>query len=141
MRGRAFAWANLAYRFLLHLARMPLRLIRRGNDADRFLNAVVPEGTVPLTADERAEFPDFMTCVHCGLCALACPALRDAPADAWAEPWTFVVGPSRSIHQPDLLGAPPPCTRCGACALVCPTGVPIPRLAAMAERLARPRAP
>lgn len=137
MRGRAFAWLNLGYRFALHLLRLPGRAVRRDRDLDRFLGAVLPEGYVPLEADERDAFPSFMNCIHCGLCSLACPALAAAPAAAWEEAWTFVGGPSRSIDRASLAAAgPAPCADCDDCAAVCPTGVPIPRLAAMVRRLA-----
>lgn len=141
MRGRAFAWLNLAYRFALHVLALPVRALRGGRDAERFLGAVLPEGHVPLEPAEREAYPAFMVCIGCGLCSLACPALREAPASAWAEAWTFVVGPSRSIDRAALANASAgACTRCGECAAVCPIGVPIPTLAAMVHRLAAERA-
>jgi succinate dehydrogenase/fumarate reductase-like Fe-S protein len=97
---------------------------------------VLPEGYAPLLPAERAAFPAFTNCIHCGLCSLACPALREAPASAWAETWTFVAGPSRSLDRARLSEIEP-CTACAACAAVCPTGVPIPALAALVTRLAR----
>ena len=141
MRGRAFAWLNLAYRFALHVLALPLRALRGRGDAERFLGAVLPEGYAPLEPAEREAYPGFMGCINCGLCSLACPALREAPASAWAEAWTFVVGPSRSIDRAALVHAgAKACTRCDECAAVCPTDVPIPALAALVQRLAAQRA-
>ena len=140
MNKRLAAWLNLAYHFARHvLFRMPVRALRHGQEARRFLDAVLPEGYAPLTADERVQFPALMTCVHCGLCSLACPVLREAPASAWVEPWTFVAGPSRAIDRASLVDTPP-CALCVECAAVCPTGVPIPQLAALASRIGRTEA-
>jgi succinate dehydrogenase/fumarate reductase-like Fe-S protein len=138
--GRAFAWANLAYRFGRHmLLRVPRRAFGRGGDARRFRAAVVPEGYAPLTPAERDLMPAAMRCIDCGLCALACPSIATAPASAWDEAWTFVAGSSRSIDRAALVAAgPTACASCDACADVCPTGVPIPQLAAMLQRLTEP---
>ncbi|HEX7090912.1 MAG TPA: 4Fe-4S dicluster domain-containing protein [Longimicrobiales bacterium] len=137
MRGRVFAWLNLAYRFALHVAALPWRTLAGRRDAERFLGAVLPEGYAPLEPAERDAYPAFMGCINCGLCSLVCPALREAPASAWAEAWTFVVGPARSIDRAALAHAGAPrCVRCGECEAACPAGVPIARLAAMVERLA-----
>jgi succinate dehydrogenase/fumarate reductase-like Fe-S protein len=138
LSGRAVAWLNLAWRFGQHVTlRMPARLFRRGDDMRRFLDAIVPEGYVPLAPAERALLPAAMNCVHCGLCAIVCPSIRDAPASAWSEAWTFVAGPSRSIDRAALAAHDiQPCGGCDACAAVCPTGVPIPRLAALVRRMA-----
>lgn len=137
MKRRILAWSNLTYRFVLHLLRMPARPFTRGREAERFLDTVVPEGYVPLNDGERTVYPALMNCVGCGLCSLACPALRDSPASAWTEAMTFVAGPTRSIDRAPLVDASAPaCADCAACADVCPTDVPIPRLAALVERLA-----
>ncbi len=145
---RLGAWWLLGRRMAIQLATLPLRALRRGGRAGRsderdgpgaraLLAGVAPEGYLPLTRDERADLPGFTRCISCGLCALACPAIREAPAAAWAEAWTFVVGPSRMLERARLAAASlEPCARCAACAAVCPTAVPIPRLAAMVARLA-----
>jgi ferredoxin len=135
---RLQAWANLAFQFWKHvLTRLPFRPFRRGRDLARLLDAVRPEGYLPLDAAERDLFPAFMNCIHCGLCTLACPALHEQAGSAWQEPWTFVTGPGRSLHRAPLAAASlEPCARCDVCADVCPTGVPIPHLAALITRLA-----
>ena len=137
MNGRrVLAWLNLAYRFAVHVLRMPARPLTRGREASRFLDAVTREGYTPLRERERAGYPALMNCVSCGLCALACPALREAPASAWSEAMTFVTGPARSIDRASLAAAEvPACMQCDACVDVCPTDVPIPRLAALVKRL------
>lgn len=138
MTRRLAAWLNLAYHFWKHvLTRLWLRPFRAGRDLERFLGAVQPEGYVAMAAADREAFPDFMRCIHCGLCSIACPALRAAPHSAWQETWTFVAGPSRSLDRAHLAAAAAePCARCDICTDVCPTNVPIARLAAMVTRLA-----
>jgi succinate dehydrogenase/fumarate reductase-like Fe-S protein len=139
--GRTRAWLNLAYRFGRHVVvRMPQRLLRGSDDLRLFVEAVGPEGYVPLQSGERALMPATMNCVHCGLCSLACPTLRESPASAWDEAWTFVAGPSRSIDRASLVARDiPPCTACHACAAVCPMDIPIPHLAALVRRMAEPQ--
>jgi L-lactate dehydrogenase complex protein LldF len=138
--GRALAWLNLAYRFGRHvLVDMPTRVVRGSADMQRFLDAVAPEGYTPLSGEDRELMPAAMACINCGLCSLACPSLRAEPASAWQETWTFVAGPSRSIDRAHLvLADSTSCGGCDACAAVCPTGVPIPDIAAMLQRMAMP---
>jgi ferredoxin len=136
-RRKLGAWLNLAWHFAVHVVtRLPWRRFRRGRDLARFRAAIAPEGFVPLAPAQRDSFPLFMNCVHCGLCALACPELRQQPMSAWQDAWTFVSGASRSIDRAPLVAAQlSPCTACADCAAVCPTGVPIPQLAAMMKSL------
>lgn len=133
--GRALAWLNLAYHFNKHiLVRLPKRAFRGGADAERFRDAVEPEGYVPLSPAERDIMPRAMRCINCGLCAIA--ATPDAPISAWDEAWTFVAGPSRSIDRAHIVSAALPAAAFSAQAsAVCPMGVPITEIAAMLERL------
>lgn len=131
------AWLNLAWHFAKHVVtRLPLRPFRHGRDLARFQDAIAPEGFVPLTRAQRAAFPQFMNCVHCGLCSLACRDLREQPMSAWDEPWTFAGGASRSVDRVTLVGAQlPACSTRPETAAVCPTGVPIPKMANMFKQL------
>jgi succinate dehydrogenase/fumarate reductase-like Fe-S protein len=139
LTGRTLAWVNLAWNFGRHVVvQMPVRLLGRSRDAQRFRDAVLPEGYIPLEPAERAALPSFMQCINCGLCSLACPDPVAADASAWQEAWTFVAGPARSLDRTILVAADlTGCADCDACADVCPTGVPIPQLAGMVRRLAR----
>ncbi len=137
MRGRLYAWTVLGLHMAGQLVRAAVRPLRRRRGVARVLRQVAPEGYLPLAPMERDRYPAFMQCIACGLCSLACPALRQAPAAAWAEAWTFVAGASRMLDRATLAaGATEPCARCAACAAACPTGVPIPVLAALVERMA-----
>ncbi len=131
------AWLNLAWHFAKHVVtRLPLRPFRRGRDLARYNAAIAPEGFVPLTSAQRAAFPQFMNCVHCGLCSLACRDLREQPTSAWEEPWTFAGGASRSLDRIPLVAAQlPACSTRPETAAVCPTGVPIPKMANMMKQL------
>lgn len=135
---RIAAWANLGYRMAAHvLVRMPARALGALHDRERFLDAVRPEGFLPLMAEERAAFPRTMACVHCGLCALVEPPA----ATAWEETWTFVAGPSRALDRASVVAASTPAAaRDRASSAVCPMGVPIDHMAAVLDRLAAERA-
>jgi len=131
MMRKLAAWLNLAWHFARHVTtRLWLRPFRHGRDLLRFRNAMVPEGYVPLPPGARAEFVSYMGCVQCGLCAIPCASLQEAPASAWAEPWTFVAGASRSLDQAKLVVADlSECVDSAAPENVCPMGVPIRHMA------------
>jgi hypothetical protein len=142
--GRLVAWINLAFRFGIHLLRLPGRPLRQRGALERYLALVVPEGYRPLTPAERAALPPRMACVHCGLCALAAaapapagaagaPAPSGGPHSAWDEAWSFVAGSSRAIDRPAALAASVPASASAAAAAACPQGVPIAAMAAAAR--------
>jgi succinate dehydrogenase/fumarate reductase-like Fe-S protein len=138
LTGRTLAWFNLAWNFGRHVVvQMPTRLLGRSRDAQRFRDAVLPEGYVPLTPSERAAMTSFMQCINCGLCSLACDDITAADDSAWQEAWTFVAGSARSLDRAAIVAADmTACADCSACAAVCPTDVPIPLMAAALRRLA-----
>lgn len=127
MTRKLGAWLNLAWHFAKHVTtRLWLRPFRAGRDLARFNHTVAPEGYVPLPAASRAEFPSYMRCIHCGLCALPYDDLQNTPASAWAEPWTFVSGASRSLDRAHMVSADlQPFAEPHAAQRVCPMGIPI----------------
>lgn len=133
------AWLNLAWHFARYvLGRWWLRPFRRGRDLARLEGRLAPEGYLPVLPAERELFPRSMQCIHCGLCAIACPTLQHEPASAWQEAWTFAAGAARSLDQARLvardIGA---CPQQTAAEAVCPMGVPITHMAAMMQRMAQ----
>ena len=140
MKRKLIAWLNLAWHFALHVTtRLWLRPFRRGRDLRRFENAVVREGYVPMPADARAQFVGYMSCVQCGLCALQCASLQEAPASAWDEAWTFVSGGSRSLDRARIVNADiSECAHNPKTQEVCPMGVPINHMADTIRRMALP---
>jgi D-aminopeptidase len=135
MTRKLVAWLNLAWHFAVHVVtRLPFRPFRGGADLRRFNETVQPEGYVALAPAERAEFPRYMACVHCGLCAIPSAA---TPMSAWDEPWTFASGASRSLDRAplvarDISGS----VDSPEASAVCPMGVPIRGMAATLRRLA-----
>ncbi len=138
--NRLLAWLNLAFRFNVHMLALPFRYFARGRSGERFRNAVEPEGYVPLPADARSEFPRMMRCVSCGLCSLA-HSDTGAAYSSWEEPWTFVVGASRSLDRALLVRESTPVwmrteeTERRALDSICPMRVPITHMVQLPERM------
>ncbi len=138
MTRKLFAWLNLSWHFALHATtRLPLRRFRSGRDLQRFAQATNAEGYVPLDPAARLEFPRYMNCLHCGLCALACPPLQSRPGSAWEEAWTFVAGSSRSLDRARLVAQElSDCALTESVERACPAGIPINHMAASIRRIA-----
>jgi succinate dehydrogenase/fumarate reductase-like Fe-S protein len=140
MTRKLFAWLNLAWYFGRHIVtRAAIRPLTRGRDLRRFTGIVEPEGYVPLDPAARLEFPRYMNCVQCGLCAIACESLQRQPHSAWDEAWTFVAGASRSIDRTALVVRDmTECAFAASTERVCPMGVPINHMAATIRNMAGP---
>jgi D-aminopeptidase len=135
MTRKIVAWLNLAWHFGVHvLTRLPVRAFRAGKDLRRLTETVEPEGYVPLAPAERADFPRYMGCIHCGLCALPCTS---ATQSAWGEAWTFVGGASRSLDRAPLVARDlTECVDLPEPEAVCPMGIPIRQMGATIRRMA-----
>jgi D-aminopeptidase len=134
MTRKLVAWLNLAWHFGVHVVtRLPVRAFRRGADLRRFNETVEPEGYVPLSATERTDFPRYMACIHCGLCALPCTSPAQS---AWDEAWTFVGGASRSLDRAPLVARDlSKCADSAEAEAVCPMGIPIRQMGATVRRM------
>jgi D-aminopeptidase len=134
MTRKLVAWLNLAWHFGIHVVtRLPIRPFRHGADLRRFNGKVKPEGYVALTAAERTDFPRYMACIHCGLCAMPC---APAAESAWDEAWTFVGGASRSLDRAPLVARDiSACVDSAEAEAVCPMGIPIRQMGATIRRL------
>lgn len=135
MGRKIFAWLNLAWYFALHvLTRLPWRVFRRGRDLRRFNGTAGAEGYLPLEPAARNEFPRYMNCIQCGLCALPCDT---APASAWHDAWTFVAGGSRSLDRASLVANDlSGCSSNPDAAAMCPMGIPITNMSETIRRMA-----
>src|SRR5919204_536943 len=67
--ARADSLARLALAYGVHLARR--QLTRRRPQLDPLMRTYAPDGIRSLEASERERLPRLVTCINCGLCALA----------------------------------------------------------------------
>jgi class 3 adenylate cyclase len=127
--ARADSFVKLAFAYGVHEIRR--RTARRRAQLPALEATYADDGIRPLQSAERERHPRLVTCINCGLCALAAgragktrlPDLASSYVRLYArlgEAASDVVGDS-----PDLVVA----------AAVCPVGVPLDEVAAMVRRL------
>ncbi len=127
--ARADALARLAWAYGLHQARR--RLGRKPAQLSSLVDTYALDGIKPLTASEQAEHPRLITCINCGLCALAAgrigkTALPDL-ASSYMRLYARVADASTDVmgETPDLVAA----------SAVCPVGLPLDEVAKVVRRL------
>ena len=127
--GRADALARLAWAYGLHQARR--RVGRRRAELSSLVDTYAADGIKPLLASEQGEHPRLITCINCGLCALAAGRLgKTRLADLGASYMRLYARVSDA--STDLAGDEPDLV---AASIVCPVGLPLDEVAAVVRRL------
>ena len=127
--ARTDALARLAWAYGLHQARR--RLGRKRAQVSSLVDINASDGIKPLTDSEQAEHPRLMTCINCGLCALAAGRIGKTRlpdlASSYMRLYARVSDASIDVvgEGPDLVAA----------SMVCPVGLPLDEVAAVVRRL------
>src|SRR5881397_1467569 len=131
--ARADSLAKLALAYGLHLARRRLR--RPRSQLSALLDTYASDGIRELEPAERERHPRLVTCINCGLCALAAGRLGKTRLPDLASSYMRLyarlgeaasdVSGARDGSAPDLAAA----------SLVCPVGLPLEDVAAVVRRM------
>src|SRR5436189_3768706 len=130
--GRADSLAKLALAYGAHLTRR--RLMRPRPQLHSLLETYAADGIRAVDSAERAQHPRLVTCINCGLCALAAgrlgytrlPDLASSYMRLYARLGEASSDVSRGEGDgPDLAAA----------SSVCPVGLPLDEVAAAVRRM------
>jgi len=127
--GRTDSLAKLALAYGVHLARR--RLTRPRSQLDELFETYAPDGIRALQPAERERHPQLVSCIHCGLCALAAGRIGKTRlpdlASSYMRLYARLGDASSDVggDEPDLVAA----------AAACPVGVPLPEVAAIVRRM------
>src|SRR5881398_2425316 len=125
--GRADSLAKLAFAYGLHLARRRLR--RPRSQLSALVATYASDGIRELEPSERERHPRLVTCINCGLCALAAGRIGKTRlpdlASSYMRLYARVGEASSDVSRgegdgPDLAAA----------SSVCPVGLPLDEVAA-----------
>ena len=127
--ARADSLAKLAFAYGVHQVRR--RVTRRRSQLSSLESTYADDGIRPLQEGERDRHPRLVTCINCGLCALAAGRVGKTRLPDLASSYMRLyarLGDAESDvagDSPDLVAA----------AAVCPVGVPLDEVAAVVRRL------
>lgn len=128
--GRADSLAKLAWAYGIHLARRRVR--RPHSQLPGLLETYAPDGVRAVDAATRERHPRLVSCINCGLCALAAgrqgkTRLPDL-ASSYMRLYATLGAASSDVEgdAPDLVAA----------SAVCPVGLPLDEVAAVVRRMA-----
>src|SRR5438105_8731944 len=127
--ARADSYAKLAWAYGLHLARR--RLGRRRPQLADLYQTYAADGIRALEPAERERHPRLVTCINCGLCALAAGRVGKTRLPDLASSYMRLYSRLGEVSS-DLEGESPDLV---AAAAVCPVGVPLEEVAAVVRRL------
>src|SRR5438094_10051357 len=127
--ARADSYAKLAWAYVLHLAR---RRLGRGRPqlADLY-QTYAADGIRALEPAERERHPRLVTCINCGLCALAAGRLGKTRLPDLASSYMRLYARLGEASS-DVEGETPDLA---AAAAVCPVGLPLDEVAAVVRRI------
>src|SRR2546426_12567749 len=127
--ARADALARLAWAYGIHQARR--RLTRRRSQLADLVETYAADGIRAVEPEMRERHPHLVSCINCGLCALAAGRLGKTRLPELASSYMRLnarVGEASS----DLVGETPDLVAASA---VCPVGLPLDEVAAVVRRL------
>ena len=128
--ARADSLAKLAFAYGVHLTRR--RLTRPRPQVAHLLETYARDGVRPLLPGERERHPHLISCINCGLCALAAGRLGSVRLPELATSYMRLyarLGEAESDVSGDLPDL-------AAASAACPVGVPLDEVAAIVRRLA-----
>jgi succinate dehydrogenase/fumarate reductase-like Fe-S protein len=129
--ARADALARLAWAYGIHQARR--RLKRSSSELNELYQSYAPDGIQALTSAERERHPQLVSCINCGLCALAAGRVGRTRLPDLASSYMRLYARLRDASS-DVAGDEPDLA---AAASVCPVGLPLDEVAAVVRRLTK----
>ncbi len=127
--GRADSLAKLALAYGAHLTRR--RLTRPRPQLHALFETYAADGIRAVDSAERAQHPRLVTCINCGLCALAAGRLGKTRLPDLASSYMRLYARLGEASS-DVEGETPDLA---AAAAVCPVGLPLDEVAAVVRRI------
>ena len=127
--ARADSYAKLALAYGLHLARR--RLTRSKSQLAELFETYGKDGIQAIEPAERERHPRLITCINCGLCALAAKRVGKTRLPDLASSYMRLYA-RLSEASSDLEGDEPDFA---AASSVCPVGLPLDEVAAVVRRM------
>lgn len=131
--ARADSLVKLAWAYGIHLARR--RVTRRRSQLSDLLETYAPDGIRPLDSLTSELHPRLVTCINCGLCALAAGRVGRTRLPDLASSYMRLY-PRLGDASSDVEGDTPDLVAASA---VCPVGLPLEEVAAAVRRIAAAR--
>lgn len=131
--GRADSLTKLALAYGVHEVRR--RLTRPKSQLTELLNTYAADGIRPLETSEQERHPRMVTCINCGLCALAAGRIGRTRLPDLASSYMRLyarLGEASSDIGEAGHGAGPDFAAASA---ACPVGLPLEEVAAVMRRL------
>jgi hypothetical protein len=133
--GRADSLAKLAWAYAVHQVRRQFSFTE--SQLTGLLDTYAVDGIRPLAASEQERHPQLVTCINCGLCALAAGRIGRTRLPDLASSYMRLyarLGEASSDIEDGGVGAGPDLAAASA---ACPVGLPLEEVAAVVRRLSK----